>query len=468
MKNKQGKYPLQMSPLLAGLMLAGALSSNLGGLTAHAAETAAAQPAAPAAAAPAVTVHLPQVAPPPGFESEESSPRSLTRSELTDLQPWAENSQAQLKELLNQIQGLDPVQSHVTLVRELESILTSSASKRTEALMRSVIERGLKINHILSEKDGSAQALYAENAILTQSADLAIEYYKNDLNYLQGAPAPTENIEYAIYGRDYSSFLMEVDQGILNAQAQFEMALNALKLLEWDMFRDARLRYDLAPQIVKIDHFVQGLAKQTRTDDIARVYDLRRIRKLYREVHAELTNLTPFVPAAVIALAVTGENKNEPDRTEPCNTILMASSPAGYVCNQQGAHWRVENELYRGHRVYRYLEGKLKVAVLTETVGGNGHHMNADEAAKSCRDGFHVPTGYPHRFNGAQYGFPDKDSEFETLIKGGFYTAIPHTDSQFWSRTAILGGENYFFNGANLVNDEHPFTRLSVLCVSDK
>lgn len=323
------------------------------------------------AAVTTAAVELPNVQPPAGFETEESSPPSLTRQQLKDLKPWAENSEAQLKDLLNQIQGMDPVQTRATLVQSLGSVLTSSGSKRTEILMRSVIERALKIYAILSSQDHSAQALYAENSILKQSAERAMEYYQSDVRYLQGSPTPAQEIPYAQYGRDYAHFLMEVDQGILNAQAQYGMAVLAMQLLEWDLYRDAKLHYDLAPQIVKIDRFLKSLPAQTGNDDATVVGALRRIRKVYHEVSSELSSL---------------KGAKLLQKTDTCSPANIAQGSSGYECVAGMTTWSIESEMVQGKQVFLDKANGMKV---TDFLEGPGSYS---EATTRCSGAFRLPT----------------------------------------------------------------------------
>jgi hypothetical protein len=170
--------------------------------------------------------------------------------------------------------------------------VSSSGSKRTELLMRMVLNRGLKVLGVLDQytKATTPGAELQKLRVLKLSAELALKYYQSDVEYmnaqLRGGNS-LASLPFAQFGVDYATFLMSVNESQMNARAQVAVAQLSLGLLQWDLYRDVN-RNLLAPAILRIHTYIEQQPESPDTDDVENVERLRQIRKVMSLVRKDL------------------------------------------------------------------------------------------------------------------------------------------------------------------------------------
>lgn len=231
---------------------------------------------------------LPVISPPAGFE--EGTQTSLSGAQISELLPWAQNSESALRDLKETVLPLSPEAAKAAYLKGLQDVVLASAPKQTELLMRYVLYRALKIQ---KEIDTSAHDLTQELRVLSLSVDLAVRYYQSDIAFLNGRVEKREamvNPDYAEFGLRYAAFLMAVDDSLLNASAQYNVAVMAMGLLQWDLYRDVN-KMAYAPAIIKIQNMLKTLPENIPTAsgrDVEAVRALRAVKMIYRSVLAQL------------------------------------------------------------------------------------------------------------------------------------------------------------------------------------
>ncbi|OFZ56343.1 MAG: hypothetical protein A2428_07705 [Bdellovibrionales bacterium RIFOXYC1_FULL_54_43] len=212
---------------------------------------------------------------------------AFTLPEQDEIVLWARNSEIALRELLESVQPLPLTRQRDLMAAGIRRIVQESGPTQTELLMRFILNRALKINSILEPGAATARpgTLDQQLRVLTQSARLAIKYYRSDLAYLSGVGIrrvgedllrPTA--EFAV---EYAEQLMQLDASILEASAQYKIAILTLQWLQSDLYRDVnRLAY--APAIERIQRFLDQTPETPTTPDRETVIRIREIILTYQ------------------------------------------------------------------------------------------------------------------------------------------------------------------------------------------
>jgi len=237
---------------------------------------------------------LPAVQAPAGFD--EGTESSLNATQMSEILPWAENSRETLKDLLDTTSSFSYREAKETMVRGIQDVVLASAPKRTELLTRYVLNRALKTHALIEREVDTTQPGVVDLQVrfLRNSIQMALKYFVSDVAYLNGRfvekKADLASMPYAEFGLDYAQFLMTLDQSVLDASAQYDIAVQALGLLEWDLYRDQdRLLY--APVISKIDRFLKLAPAQAGASDGDSIRWLRKVKKVYQDSIKSLISL---------------------------------------------------------------------------------------------------------------------------------------------------------------------------------
>lgn len=223
------------------------------------------------------------VSPPKGFE-EEGLEVSLSKEQLELLKPWAENTQAKLRDLLINTRGMSSNKARDALLEETKRIVIESAPKQTELLIRYTLNRALKVNGMIKE-EARGRWIWGDRVadlevwLLRRAIELSLRYYKDDLSaVVNGGPI---NHPFAEYGVEFAHMLMNSDQSVFAAQSQYKIALFVLQLLHWDLYRDVPRRAQLTPVIVQLANFLKTMKQDPPANDKRAVLDLKKIRREY-------------------------------------------------------------------------------------------------------------------------------------------------------------------------------------------
>src|SRR4051812_46916460 len=87
---------------------------------------------------------LPSIQPPVDFR-DEGTETQLTLEQVKEIKPWAENSRNSLANLLEMASDSNLSEARRILIEGLTEIVGHSQPKRTELLMRYVLNRSLKV-----------------------------------------------------------------------------------------------------------------------------------------------------------------------------------------------------------------------------------------------------------------------------------------------------------------------------------
>ena len=226
-----------------------------------------------------------------GNPFDEGTETTLNSQQLGEIQVWAANSKLKLVDLLETIRTMPYGRAKQTLMQGFMDIVPQSAPKTTETLMRFVLNRALMLVGKIDMSADSARPgiVDQEIRILTRSAELAIEYYESDLAYINGQAGksnPTA-LPYKEFGIKYAEFLMQVNESLVNAAAQYNVALTVLGFLQVDLDRDLN-RTQYAPEIVRIHSFLAHKPLKMDCNDGRAIQLMREVRQVYIQTLADM------------------------------------------------------------------------------------------------------------------------------------------------------------------------------------
>ena len=170
---------------------------------------------------------------------------------------------------------------------------------------------------------------------------------------------------------------------------------------------------------------------------------------------------------------------------ELCDLEKMAKAEPGYECQvktqNENVIWQLHVKTASGKKVWKDMKSGLLVSDILDGkfTQYQAQDMCTNPSSEDARGNlislnWSLPSGYPESFNGKK-GFPNKDSDFETLEKNGIRKVIDTSGRYFWSSSVhpFFSSNAYFFNGSygGIFNfyrgydgrDDYPG---SVLCVS--
>jgi hypothetical protein len=248
-----------------------------------------------------------EIKPPSDFQFDEGIETKLSAEQIKEIAPWAHRSNSTLEDVYNRTKKMrNAEQVKATLVKTITEVVLSSAPKRTELLMRYVLNRTLKImeemqNQIPKDADPSTRNSVTQEQvrILKLSVRMALRYYIDDVKFINGQAQQNNvslvNLPYAKFGIEYAKFLMWINESVVIAKAQYNIAMMALGLLQWDLYRDDPNKLLLAPAIQKIYDYVTTVPEKAQDSypDAHWVQQMRQIREVFHNTIATLEKLNP-------------------------------------------------------------------------------------------------------------------------------------------------------------------------------
>jgi hypothetical protein len=208
---------------------------------------------------------------------QEGIQRELSASQIAEILPWAKDSKIFLVDLLDAISSLPMDQKIESLQVGIAQVVTESASKQSEMIMRYSLNRALVLNEILNKEttEGAVGTSDAKARLLIASIKLALKYYDSDIANISSK----KSLPYAAFGVEYFQFLTELNKSIFDASAQYNIQRTALEFLQWDLYRDVN-NASFAPQIVKINNSL----KMYPTKRISDAYSINYIRQMKKTI----------------------------------------------------------------------------------------------------------------------------------------------------------------------------------------
>lgn len=268
-------------------------------------------------------ISLPSITKPDALE--EGTQRQLSDAQIAELIPWAKNSKMFLKDLLDSTQGLSTEDKIERLDFGIKQVVSESAPKHSELLMRYVLNRAIVVKDILSKEMDSAAVGTADAKLrnLIASINMAIKYYETDMNTLSKKSIP----DFQVFGEDYFKFLSELNKSVFDASAQYKIQRTSLEWLQWDLYRDLNnIRH--APNIIKINNAL----KMTPAGNQSDFQYIKNIQQLKR-----ITLQLEILPAPVIVEKVIEEPKNITPREIYNNASNYSYNTSSYKCYQKSA-----------------------------------------------------------------------------------------------------------------------------------
>jgi hypothetical protein len=210
----------------------------------------------------------------------------LTPEELSVYKVYADKSNASLGDLLKEVRRMPYSKAKERMMEAFKTIAIDSAPKGPEILLRFILNRGRDlVNKIDTIADVSRPGVIDQEVrILRRSAELAIKYYPNDRAYLN--TNASLNTAYASFGIEYARLMMQVNESLVNAKAQYAIAITGLVHLETDLKHD-RSSDAYGRVIVKIGRFINNTAvypdpeRQPLPSSTECVNKMRDIRRAY-------------------------------------------------------------------------------------------------------------------------------------------------------------------------------------------
>ena len=221
---------------------------------------------------------LPVVSSPLGLH--EGTQRELTPSQLAELIPWAKDSKIFITDLIDQASSLPMEQKLELLIEGAKQVISESAPKNSELLMRYSLNRALVVVSMLDQELDSASvgAIDAKSRVMLESLKMSVKYYESDMRTLSSkAPIP-----FAQFGIEYFQFLTELNKSIFDASAQYNVQRLAFEFLQWDLYRDLN-NTSHAPKIVKINNSLKMFPKKKMPDGHA-INNIRQMRKTIEQL----------------------------------------------------------------------------------------------------------------------------------------------------------------------------------------
>ena len=139
---------------------------------------------------------------------------------------------------------------------------------------------------------------------------------------------------------------------------------------------------------------------------------------------------------------------------EICSLEKNKTVDQGYMCQVEtstgNVFWQLDTKTTSGKMVWRDLKSNFLVSdILDEKYTHyQAKDICTDNSSLEARGNlttvnWGLPSGYPKVLNGKK-GFPDKDSDFETLEANGIRKVIDTSGRYFWSSSVHPSGYSYY------------------------
>jgi hypothetical protein len=151
---------------------------------------------------------------------------------------------------MTNIEPLKMVEKKQMLVECIENVVIDSAPLSSETLLRYTLTRALKANEVIEEEGlrknlpyVAAGTIDQQVRLLRESVKMALNYYKNDVAYINGKNTKIRDLiapEYANFGIAYNDLLMKLSSSIFDATAQYGILRKSIGWFAKDLSKDAK------------------------------------------------------------------------------------------------------------------------------------------------------------------------------------------------------------------------------------
>lgn len=181
----------------------------------------------------------------------EGTEESLSPETVNELTDWALNSKQNLEDLLSKIEPLTMVEKKQMLVECIDNAVEDSKPLTTETLLRYTLNRAKAANDAIEEEAiyknlgvVAAGTIDQQVRLLRESVKMALNYYQNDIEYINGKKKSTDirtlvTPEFADFGVKYNDLILKLSSSIYDATAQYKILRSSVGWLAVDLSKDA-------------------------------------------------------------------------------------------------------------------------------------------------------------------------------------------------------------------------------------
>lgn len=170
----------------------------------------------------------------------EGTETTLSKQQVQEILPWAQNTRALLSKLLATSKRLTYLDKTKALINGIREGVLSSAPHNTELAMRYVLNRANKIYTIMRTSPHANEPMMVDAQIhlLETSVKMAISYYKSDMEALkqakEGKVVSNIDLRFATY---YQNFLGIITQFNLDPKVNYQIQYLRVSFFQWDLYR---------------------------------------------------------------------------------------------------------------------------------------------------------------------------------------------------------------------------------------
>ncbi len=210
----------------------------------------------------------------------------LSPEEVRDLRQWVENAKVELEALEDDTRRGNLEDRRRKIVREFEAIVSRSAKKENELLMRYALNRALEIDELVGSTPAPSE-LQSMVAFLDATMRLAKGFYADDQKYLE-AIGRNETFQLqkpmTVFAYEYTEMILSFSRTFLRPEREYVVTYYALGWLGNDLNSSRNLdRIRYAEVITRISR----IQSQFPSDPEGSVFEIQKmIRDLkwqYRE-----------------------------------------------------------------------------------------------------------------------------------------------------------------------------------------
>ncbi len=219
----------------------------------------------------------------------EGTQVELSQEQISEMLPWAKNSKIFLEDLLEDVAGLRKAEQLQQLKAVIRDVVLQSAPKKTELLMRYVLNRSMMLVDVISNESVSGDRGIMNNQLrlLKRSVEMALGYYKSDLSYLNGEDDSADRVSFAVFGLEYSVFLADLGNSILDASAQYKVIRMRLGFLQNSLYRDQNNKV-FAPSIISLNNALKANPEEVEASDQNYLERIRQLKRIYEKQKAHI------------------------------------------------------------------------------------------------------------------------------------------------------------------------------------
>jgi hypothetical protein len=182
----------------------------------------------------------------------EGTEEGLSAQDRSRISDWALNTKLALEEITVKIASLKMVEKKQMLLECIENAVVDSAPLASETLLRYTLNRAMAANKVIEDEavrknypSFAAGTVDQQVRLLRESVELALEYYQNDVMYINGKKASNKlrdliAPEYARFGTRYNDLLLTLSNSIFDATAQYSILRKSIGWYANDLAKDAK------------------------------------------------------------------------------------------------------------------------------------------------------------------------------------------------------------------------------------